>query len=46
MARQTLSQLQAFVEAAQGQPFFIGLDVHKASYHVALRRYDGACTPW
>uniref|UniRef100_I2PXL1 Transposase n=1 Tax=Desulfovibrio sp. U5L TaxID=596152 RepID=I2PXL1_9BACT len=42
MATCNLSQLQAFVDGSGGQPFFIGLDVHKASYHVALRRFDGA----
>jgi transposase len=42
MARQALSQLQAFVEASQGRSFFVGLDVHKNSYSVALRRSDGA----
>lgn len=42
MARQTLSQLQAFVEASQGRSFFVGLDVHKNSYSMALRRFDGA----
>ncbi|UJX41312.1 IS110 family transposase [Desulfovibrio sp. JY] len=42
MAGQAISQLQAFVEASQGRSFFVGLDIHKNSYSVALRRVDGA----
>jgi transposase len=41
MAKTTISKLQRFVEGFQEQDFHIGVDVHKRSYHVALRRSDG-----
>lgn len=41
MAIKTVSALNEFVDAFRGQPFFLGIDVHKLTYHVALRRADG-----
>jgi len=41
MARTSLSSVQQFVKGFETHPFFIGIDVHKRSYHLALRRIDG-----
>jgi transposase len=41
MARRSVSSVQQFVKGFEAHPFFIGLDVHKRSYHMALRRMDG-----
>ncbi len=41
MARTSLSSVQQFVKGFETQPFFLGIDVHKRSYHLALRRADG-----
>ena len=46
MARQTVSSLGEFVEGWRGQKFFVGVDVHARSYHVALRRCDGVAHSW
>jgi transposase len=44
MAGKNLSQLSQFVDSENSSlPVFIGIDVHKNSYHVALRRTDGLC---
>ena len=40
MAKYSLSALQSFLSTHQTEPFWIGLDVHKRSYHVALLRAD------
>lgn len=40
MAKYSLSALQSFLSTHQTEPFWIGLDVHKRSYHVALLRSD------
>ena len=40
MARFSLSALQSFVATHQSEPFWIGVDVHKRSYHLAFRRAD------
>lgn len=40
MAKNSLSSLQSFLSVHQDEPFWIGLDVHKRSYHVALLRAD------
>lgn len=40
MARASVSSVQQFVKGFERQPFFIGVDVHKRSYHLALRRTD------
>lgn len=41
MARYSLSALNAFIAVHQSDPFWIGIDVHKRSYHLALLRTDG-----
>ena len=41
MATHSLSGLHSFVAAFPSEPFWIGIDVHKRSYHVALLRADG-----
>jgi transposase len=46
MAKYSLSSLQKFVSGFEKQPFWIGLDVHKRSYYVALRRNDGQHITW
>lgn len=40
MARYSLSALQAFTAVHLSEPFWVGIDVHKRSYHIALRRAD------
>jgi transposase len=40
MANKRLSQLTKVLEHKQGAHYFIGMDVHKKSYHIALRRND------
>lgn len=40
MAKISVSGLQQFVEGFMSQPFWVGIDVHKRTYHVALRRAD------
>lgn len=40
MARNRLSQFEAFVESQSEHPVFIGIDVHKKSYAVGLVRAD------
>ena len=46
MARRSLTSLDEFVEGWRGQEFFVGVDAHARSYHVALRRPDGAAHTW
>ncbi|PLY00869.1 MAG: IS110 family transposase [Desulfuromonas sp.] len=46
MAKFSLSSLQAFVSGFEQQPFWIGIDVHKRSYYIALKRSDGQSTTW
>ena len=41
MARNSLSGLQQFVIGFEHEQFHVGIDVHKRSYHIALRRCDG-----
>ena len=41
MAKYSLSALQAFVEPYRSEPFWIGIDVHKRSNHLAILRSDG-----
>lgn len=41
MARFNLSALLSFVATHQSEPFWIGVDVHKRSYHLAFLRADG-----
>jgi transposase len=40
MANYSLSALKSFVAAHQTEPFWIGVDVHKRSYHLAFLRAD------
>ena len=40
MAKNSVSALQNFVAVHQSDPFWVGIDVHKRSYHVALLRAD------
>jgi transposase len=40
MARYSLSSLQSFTSTHLTEPFWIGVDVHKRSYHIALLRAD------
>jgi len=46
MARRHVSSLDEFVEGCRDQRFFVGVDVHARSYHVALRRADGQSHVW
>jgi transposase len=46
MAKFSLSSLQTFVSGFGNKPFWIGIDVHKRSYSVALRRTDGRSMTW
>ncbi len=46
MARKSLTSLQEFAEFFPSQPVFVGVDVHKRSYAVALLRADGALKEW
>jgi len=48
MAKKRLSSehLLEFVGIDEKTPVWIGLDVHKRSYHVALRRAEGGCECW
>lgn len=41
MARNSLAGLHQFIRGFEHDPFYVGLDVHKRSYHLALRRADG-----
>lgn len=41
MARNSLSGLQQFVTGFEQEHFYVGIDVHKRSYYLALRRADG-----
>lgn len=46
MAQYSLSKTQAFIIGFEHHRFHVGLDVHKRSYHVALRRADGRTLSW
>lgn len=46
MAKIKVSSVCRFVEAFVGQRIFIGVDVHKRSFSVALLRPDGAIKDW
>ena len=41
MARYSLSALQTFIEPCRNLPFWIGIDAHKRSNHLAILRSDG-----
>lgn len=40
------SRIESFVKGFTEQPWWVGLDVHKRSYSVALRRVDGQSLTW
>jgi hypothetical protein len=40
MATYSLSTFKTFTSVYQTDPFWIGVDVHKRSYHIALLRAD------
>lgn len=46
MATYSVSTLRAFTSIHQSEPFWIGVDVHKRSYHVALLRADNKTTTY
>lgn len=46
MAKLTISSISRFVEGFQGQRFFVGIDVHKRSFSLALLRPDGMLECW
>jgi transposase len=46
MAKYSLSRIRDFLEAYPGREISVGVDVHKRSYHVGVRRTDGACETW
>jgi len=46
MARLTVSSIHRFVEAFSGQVVWVGVDVHKRSFSVALLRSDGMSRAW
>lgn len=46
MAEYSLSRNQSFITGFEHRRFYVGLDVHKRSYHVALRRLDGRTLTW
>ncbi len=46
MAKYSLSRVHNFLEAFDGDEIHVGIDVHKLSYSVAVRRADGACETW
>lgn len=46
MSGWNVSRISRFTEGFQGHPFHIGMDVHKRSYHIALRRLDGLSETW
>lgn len=46
MAQSSLSKIQAFVEHAGNAGLHVGVDVHKKTYSVAVRRHDGITMTW
>lgn len=46
MAKVSISKIQAFVEAASKSGLDVGVDVHKRTYSVAIRRVDGQSLTW
>lgn len=46
MAKYSLSKVRGFVEGQESAGLWVGIDVHKRSYHVALRRGDGHHVTW
>ena len=46
MITKRVASIDQFVKDFEAQPFSIGIDVHKRSYHVAIRRADGKAVTW
>lgn len=46
MAKKRLTKMEAFVEGFQEEVFWVGIDVHRKSYHMALQRADGQTHTW
>lgn len=46
MARVSLSKIKGFVSAGSSAPVWVGVDVHKTSYSVAVLRSDGQVKAW
>ena len=46
MASYSVSKARKFVEGFEGAGIVLGVDVHKNSYHAALRREDGRTLTW
>ena len=46
MASYSVSKVRKFVEGVEGAGIVLGVDVHKNSYHSALRREDGRTLTW
>lgn len=46
MAKSNLTSLNNFVEKFSGHEFWVGADVHKRSYHIAIYRVDGKVRPF
>jgi transposase len=46
MARTSVAGLWQFVKGFESEIFWIGIDVHKRSYHLALLRADGRTATW
>jgi transposase len=46
MAHASVTGLRQFVKGFEADTFWIGVDVHKRSYHLALLRVDGRTSTW
>ena len=46
MSGLNVSRIGEFTEGFQDYGFHVGLDVHKLTHHVALRRADGSIETW
>jgi len=46
MSGWNVSRISRFTEGFEAHPFHVGMDVHKKSYHLALRRVDGLSETW
>ena len=46
MVKIRIASNDRFVKDFEDHPFCIGIDVHKRSYHVAIRRTDGKTETW
>ena len=46
MAKYSLAKIKEFVVGFEQRMFYVGIDVHKRSYHVALRRAGGNTLTW